>query len=613
MTTPDLSPTSSSDSREKLQEFLGAVRDLHDAALQELQAKITKLKKERCLDAQKLSEFHKKNQLLREHQKILQEKIRQLEDRVQSGPCGCCRVAEKLKKKASSETEEENQKTLSVVADLEAERKALKDENQRLHLELERLQPSDSPQNSFSEAEEGMIPDSPHRPLSLPVSSKMKRRKEQNHARYAEAPLSLSHPETKRKDSSTSSGHNGVLVPETCEIDVIQEPHTKKHSRIVVPETCHVDGVPDQSEDVDAEDLYSAQPTEQNQPSESHDHTDTVTAVVNNESPSILRHPLGLRGLHENPHTSPCVPVKGKRKHSDATKAGDLDPDDPDETEIKGMMFASTPANAQMQSRNKEMFMEPDQIDVAHINQDSKRKCLGQQRPQKSSLHNHNVPYPYGADLDQYDTERSPQLEARECETLDTDCTFVSHSLLLRGQKRKERTQITGIGQKANDSLADIFDKTGYGDYESCPQEESLDIEQKATFVEEGEEDDQEFRRPAEKKPLSNRSFACVEVVRKKDERRKLKGHYCKECEVYYAHLPEEEKLKKLSSCSRHRYRYIPPSTPENFWEVGFPSTQTCVERGYINEEENPDVRIRRRRPYLAMFSPKAKSQKQKQ
>ncbi len=53
---------------------------------------------------------------------------------------------------------------------------------------------SSSPQNVSSEAEEGMIPDSPHRPLSLPVASKMKRRKEQNHVRYAETPLSLSYP-----------------------------------------------------------------------------------------------------------------------------------------------------------------------------------------------------------------------------------------------------------------------------------------------------------------------------------------------------------------------------------------------------------------------------------
>lgn len=102
-------------------------------------------------------------------------------------------------------------------------------------------------------------------------------------------------------------------------------------------------------------------------------------------------------------------------------------------------------------------------------------------------------------------------------------------------------------------------------------------------------------------------TFAHMAVVRKKDERRKLKGTTCKECELvsiltikpanadrlhlwshfnhvdveqYYAHLTEEERQVKLSACSRHRFLYIPPSTPENFWEVGFPSTQTCIERG---------------------------------
>uniref|UniRef100_A0A3B3R044 DNA endonuclease activator Ctp1 C-terminal domain-containing protein n=1 Tax=Paramormyrops kingsleyae TaxID=1676925 RepID=A0A3B3R044_9TELE len=77
----------------------------------------------------------------------------------------------------------------------------------------------------------------------------------------------------------------------------------------------------------------------------------------------------------------------------------------------------------------------------------------------------------------------------------------------------------------------------------------------------------------------------------------------------YYADLPEEERQKKLSACSRHRFRYIPPSTPENFWEVGFPSTQTCVERGYIREDNEPEQRMRRRRPYNATFSPKGNKQ----
>uniref|UniRef100_A0A3Q3VVC8 DNA endonuclease activator Ctp1 C-terminal domain-containing protein n=1 Tax=Mola mola TaxID=94237 RepID=A0A3Q3VVC8_MOLML len=77
----------------------------------------------------------------------------------------------------------------------------------------------------------------------------------------------------------------------------------------------------------------------------------------------------------------------------------------------------------------------------------------------------------------------------------------------------------------------------------------------------------------------------------------------------YYTHLPEEEKQKKLSACSRHRFLYIPPCTPENFWEVGFPSTQTCIERGYIKEEKHPQTRSRRRQPYTALFSPKQHQQ----
>uniref|UniRef100_A0A8C2JUM8 DNA endonuclease RBBP8 n=1 Tax=Cyprinus carpio TaxID=7962 RepID=A0A8C2JUM8_CYPCA len=594
MSAPDLSPASSTsaDSREKLQDLLNAVREIHDTALQG-----TRNKKR---DAQRLGEFHSKNQQLREQQKILQEKIRQLEDRVRSGPCDHCAVTEKQIKKTDTEFEDTNQKNLSVISELEAERKTLRDENRKLSLELERLRKPGSPQNVSSEAEEGMIPDSPHRPLSLPVTSKMKRRKEQSHVRYAETPLSLSYP----------------------------EPQTKKHFRTVVPETCRMDVCPEQFDDKDDDDLH----TERNQQPESHDCTNIVTAVQNDESPSVLRcHPLGSREQqppaddfpHTPSNTSTRVPVKVKRKHSDGKKReiSDSSLDDPDETEIKGMMLASTPTNDRIQNKNQKTTVRHSQTAAIHWFE--------------LSLQNQNISFPYdqswsvdpGADLDQYDTESSPHPEARaDIETVDTDCTFVSHSLLLRGQKRMGQSQTTGIGQKANDSLADIFDKTGYGEYESCPQEESFDPKRDGTYEEEREEDDEEeeqvaadeFLRPADPKRVTSdnnkssrdKSFACVDVVRKKDERRKLKGHYCKECENYYADLPEEERQKKLSSCSRHRYRYIPPSTPENFWEVGFPSTQTCVERGYIKEDDQPDVRIRRRRPYLAMFSPKAKSQK---
>ncbi|OBS72013.1 hypothetical protein A6R68_13410, partial [Neotoma lepida] len=45
-----------------------------------LQIKVTKLKKERILDAQRLEEFFTKNQQLRDQQKVLQETIKILED-----------------------------------------------------------------------------------------------------------------------------------------------------------------------------------------------------------------------------------------------------------------------------------------------------------------------------------------------------------------------------------------------------------------------------------------------------------------------------------------------------------------------------------------------------
>uniref|UniRef100_A0A8D2J7S4 DNA endonuclease activator Ctp1 C-terminal domain-containing protein n=3 Tax=Varanus komodoensis TaxID=61221 RepID=A0A8D2J7S4_VARKO len=74
--------------------------------------------------------------------------------------------------------------------------------------------------------------------------------------------------------------------------------------------------------------------------------------------------------------------------------------------------------------------------------------------------------------------------------------------------------------------------------------------------------------------------------------------------------FPEGERERKIATCSRHRSRYAPPDTPDNFWEVGFPSTQMCVERGYIKEDLSPCPRPKRRQPYNVMFSPKGKEQK---
>ncbi|XP_067118824.1 DNA endonuclease RBBP8-like [Centruroides vittatus] len=89
------------------------------------------------------------------------------------------------------------------------------------------------------------------------------------------------------------------------------------------------------------------------------------------------------------------------------------------------------------------------------------------------------------------------------------------------------------------------------------------------------------------------------ECVRKKDERRKLAGHDCNQCKQYYdqLELTDSEKAKRLKKCSRHRALYNPPLTPEHYWELDFPNTAVCRERGYINETQKRELKIRRRNP----------------
>ncbi|XP_071097599.1 serine/arginine repetitive matrix protein 2-like [Haliotis cracherodii] len=95
--------------------------------------------------------------------------------------------------------------------------------------------------------------------------------------------------------------------------------------------------------------------------------------------------------------------------------------------------------------------------------------------------------------------------------------------------------------------------------------------------------------------------FAYVDVVRKKVERQQLKASSCQECYEYYKSkgCSEEEIQQQIQDCSRHRARYLPPSTPEHFWSIGFPDTQECEERGYIRVEspskQKPGYRRRRK------------------
>lgn len=238
-----------------------------------------------------------------------------------------------------------------------------------------------------------------------------------------------------------------------------------------------------------------------------------------------------------------------------------------------------------------------------------------------------------GADLSQYkmditviDAKDGNQSRLAGGETVDTDCTLVSETVLSKMKKQEQKGEKSPSRErKMNDSLEDMFDRTTHEEYESCladsyPQVAEEEEELSATTKKPNTRGDKQdkvtqkaFVEPYfkdDERETSLQNFPHIEVVRKKEERRKLHGHTCKECEIYYADIPAEEREKKLASCSRHRFRYIPPNTPENFWEVGFPSTQTCMERGYIKEDLDPFPRPKRRQPYNAIFSSKGKEQK---
>ncbi|XP_071964187.1 uncharacterized protein [Antedon mediterranea] len=118
----------------------------------------------------------------------------------------------------------------------------------------------------------------------------------------------------------------------------------------------------------------------------------------------------------------------------------------------------------------------------------------------------------------------------------------------------------------------------------------------------------------AEEKP----TYKYVEVVRKQADRRKLRGFECKDCEAYFStmDLTDSQKADRMKACSRHRGHYSPPATQPHYWDVDFPNTQICLQKGYINnaskEEEETAEETRkllgRRKKYKRNFKSKTES-----
>ncbi|RVE58965.1 hypothetical protein OJAV_G00199530 [Oryzias javanicus] len=610
------------DSFEDLWRQLG---ECHHHVIGELELKVSRLKKDRCLDAQRLEVFYNRNQQLKEENKTLHDTINLLEERLRAGECDRCVVLEEKLKSSLDQN-------LRLLNELRIERNDLQDKNRKLRAEMQKLKASCS---SSSEQDDGFIPDSPVLPSSLPPANKLRKRKQvdqQKHVRYEEKPLPHSHKSLlcEPPGAAENAWKAEVLVPNTCELDTPQIADDEDDGEAIA-ETCAfqpVDKRPMKNQQSSSKSLLKnnvcLKPHCFSSSTRIHS-PDSTTKKSQSLLPHIKRFAddASVSRLTKEEKREELTDDNGDERQEGAGGAL-LKPEQTSSRKVQpsdggapGPKPPSSPA-----------FRVP--LSVTKVDRGAKKRTssVSHGQPGAKECRTLSVEPAWSIDpalaLSSCDGELDGDEDLEEKqhggELMDTDCTWVSHSMLQRpGPSSQDgRDMKPGLGAKAVDSLDMMFDTTAYGEYQSYS---NLPLNREEDDEEEEEEEEKHYEEKREPdspdcytrpNKAQQPAFAHVAVVRKKDERRKLKGTTCKECEIYYAHLPEEERQKKLSACSRHRYLYIPPCTPENFWEVGFPSTQTCIDRGYIKEQNSPPGRMRRRQPLNALFTPKKQEQSSK-
>uniref|UniRef100_A0A5F9D618 DNA endonuclease RBBP8 n=1 Tax=Oryctolagus cuniculus TaxID=9986 RepID=A0A5F9D618_RABIT len=220
------SPNSSETSND-FKDFWTKLKECHDKEVQGLPVKVTKLKKEQILDAQRLEEFFTKNQQLREQPKVLQETIKVLEDQLRAGLCDRCAVTEERMRKKQQEFENIRQQNLKLITELMNEKNILQEENKRL---LEQLQ-------------QKMENDQQHQQLTFSFSGINRlRRKENLHVQYTEqthnkVEHSVGANELRKVSKPLTHpqhpNENEILVADTC--DQSQSPVAKTHGTTAAP------------------------------------------------------------------------------------------------------------------------------------------------------------------------------------------------------------------------------------------------------------------------------------------------------------------------------------------------------------------------------------------
>ncbi|XP_066558367.1 RBBP8 N-terminal-like protein isoform X2 [Amia ocellicauda] len=128
-------------------ELLHRLRDFHEKEVKGWQDKVTDLTKEKCCDVQRMDELFSKNQQLREQQKILNENVKLLENRLRAGLCDRCTVTQDVAKRKQHEFETSQMQSLQHISILVNEINMLRKENKGLLEELKTLRCVQGEQN----------------------------------------------------------------------------------------------------------------------------------------------------------------------------------------------------------------------------------------------------------------------------------------------------------------------------------------------------------------------------------------------------------------------------------------------------------------------------------
>ncbi|KAM3922344.1 RBBP8 N-terminal-like protein [Leptodactylus fuscus] len=168
---------------ENFAEALHRLKEIHDKEVLGMQTKLTELTMEKCRDSQRIEELFSKNHLLREQQKVLNENIKVLENRLRAGLCDRCTVTQELAKKKQQEYENCHFHNLQQISSLTNEINMLKEENKTLMGELRKakcgeIDPSETSRSRSHTPENDVTVEVQHPGLANQKSSSEKTNKE---------------------------------------------------------------------------------------------------------------------------------------------------------------------------------------------------------------------------------------------------------------------------------------------------------------------------------------------------------------------------------------------------------------------------------------------------